>query len=121
MKLARQYGPIFRVQTPQGANIVLSGFDLVEEVTVRVLAARGPTEDVRAAIDRDTQGRCLELDPEKAVVYIWGDASRMAPDVEKAFVALYRDKTGASEQDAERWMSELKASHHYLVDAWPRS
>ncbi|MDX6379703.1 MAG: cytochrome / NADPH-cytochrome reductase [Rubrobacteraceae bacterium] len=33
MKLARQYGLIFRVQTPQGANIMLSGFDLVDEVS----------------------------------------------------------------------------------------
>src|SRR5829696_9758979 len=32
MKLARQYGPIFRLRMPQGSNIVLSGFDLVDEV-----------------------------------------------------------------------------------------
>src|SRR5215212_4755256 len=32
MKLARQYGPIFRLHMPQGSNIVLSGFELVEEV-----------------------------------------------------------------------------------------
>ncbi len=31
MKLARQYGPIFRLRTPQGSVIVLSGFDLVDE------------------------------------------------------------------------------------------
>src|ERR671932_1646034 len=32
MKLSRQYGPIFRLHMPQGSNIVLSGFDLVDEV-----------------------------------------------------------------------------------------
>src|SRR5215204_4682002 len=32
IKLARQYGPIFRLRMPQGSNIVLSGFDLVDEV-----------------------------------------------------------------------------------------
>src|SRR5919107_5689108 len=32
IKLARQYGPIFRLHMPQGSNIVLSGFDLVDEV-----------------------------------------------------------------------------------------
>jgi cytochrome P450 / NADPH-cytochrome P450 reductase len=32
MKLARQYGPIFRLRMPQGSNIVLSGFELVDEV-----------------------------------------------------------------------------------------
>src|ERR671916_3327897 len=33
MKLARQYGPIFRLRTPQGSVIVLSGFDLADEVS----------------------------------------------------------------------------------------
>ena len=32
------------------------------------------------------------------------DASRMAPDVAKAFVRVYRDKAGGSEQDLEVWM-----------------
>jgi cytochrome P450 / NADPH-cytochrome P450 reductase len=58
---------------------------------------------------------------EGAVVYLCGDASKMAPDVEKAFVELYRDETGADEQEAEAWMTELKASHRYVVDVWPRN
>src|ERR671917_2729714 len=33
MKLARQYGPIFRLRTPQGSVIVVSGFDLVNEIS----------------------------------------------------------------------------------------
>jgi cytochrome P450/NADPH-cytochrome P450 reductase len=45
----------------------------------------------------------------------------MAPEVEKAFVALYRDKTGAGEQEAAAWMKEFKASQRYLVDVWPRN
>jgi sulfite reductase alpha subunit-like flavoprotein len=45
----------------------------------------------------------------------------MSPDVEKGFVALYQEKTGASEQDAQKWMEELKSSHCYLVDVWSRS
>jgi cytochrome P450 / NADPH-cytochrome P450 reductase len=56
-----------------------------------------------------------------ATIYLCGDASRMAPEVEKAFVSLYRDKSGASEQDSEEWMSQMKSSHRYLVDVWPRS
>jgi cytochrome P450/NADPH-cytochrome P450 reductase len=58
---------------------------------------------------------------EGAVIYVCGDAGRMAPDVEKGFVALYQEKSGTSEQEAEAWMEELKASHRYLVDVWPRS
>jgi sulfite reductase alpha subunit-like flavoprotein len=45
----------------------------------------------------------------------------MAPDVEKGFASLYQEKTGASEEDAQKWMEELKASHRYLVDVWPRN
>src|SRR3712207_6423171 len=33
MKLARQYGPIFRLRTPQGSNIIVSSFDLVDEIS----------------------------------------------------------------------------------------
>jgi sulfite reductase alpha subunit-like flavoprotein len=45
----------------------------------------------------------------------------MAPDVAKAFVSLYRDKAGVSEQDVEVWMEGLKASRRYLVDVWPQN
>ena len=62
-----------------------------------------------------------DLIEEGAIVYLCGDAGRMAPDVEKAFVGLYRDKTGTSEQDAETWMAGLKASQRYRVDVWPRN
>jgi cytochrome P450 / NADPH-cytochrome P450 reductase len=58
---------------------------------------------------------------EGAIIYLCGDAGRMAPDVEKAFVALYQEKTGASEEDAQAWMEELKASTRYRVDVWPRN
>jgi cytochrome P450/NADPH-cytochrome P450 reductase len=33
IKLARQYGPIFRLHTPQGSSIIVSGFDLVDEIS----------------------------------------------------------------------------------------
>ena len=62
-----------------------------------------------------------DLIEERAVIYLCGDASRMAPAVEKAFVGLYQDRTGVSEQDAETWMEGLKASRRYLVDVWPRN
>lgn len=58
---------------------------------------------------------------EGAVIYLCGDAGRMAPAVEEAFVELYRDETGAGEQEGEAWMKELKDSHRYVVDVWPRS
>jgi cytochrome P450 / NADPH-cytochrome P450 reductase len=56
-----------------------------------------------------------------ATVYVCGDAGRMAPDVERAFVELFREEKGASEEEAEGWMAELKASSRYLLDVWPRN
>jgi cytochrome P450/NADPH-cytochrome P450 reductase len=53
-----------------------------------------------------------------AVVYVCGDASRMAPDVRRAFSAIYREKTGASEPAAEQWLDDMTAQNRYLVDIW---
>ena len=56
-----------------------------------------------------------------AVVYLCGDASRMAPAVEAAFVGLYRNETGASEGEGKAWMKQLKDSNRYVADVWPRN
>jgi cytochrome P450/NADPH-cytochrome P450 reductase len=53
-----------------------------------------------------------------AVVYVCGDAGRMAPDVRRMFAAIYREKTGANEAAAEQWLNELTAQNRYLVDVW---
>ena len=70
---------------------------------------------------KEQQDAAWNLIEEGAIIYVCGDARRMAPGVEKGFIALYRDKTEASEQEAEKWMAELKNSHRYLVDVWPRT
>jgi cytochrome P450/NADPH-cytochrome P450 reductase len=56
-----------------------------------------------------------------AVVYVCGDASRMAPDVRRAFAAIYRDKTGADEPAADRWLDDMTGRNRYLVDVWAAS
>lgn len=53
-----------------------------------------------------------------AVIYVCGDASRMAPDVRRTFAAIYSEKTGADATSAEAWLNELAAQNHYLVDVW---
>jgi cytochrome P450/NADPH-cytochrome P450 reductase len=53
-----------------------------------------------------------------AVIYVCGDASRMAPDVGRTFAAIYSEKTGASGLEAERWLDEMTAQNRYLVDVW---
>ena len=56
-----------------------------------------------------------------AVVYVCGDAARMAPDVRRTFAAVYREKTGASEIETEEWLNDLAAQNRYLVDVWAAS
>lgn len=51
-----------------------------------------------------------------AVIYVCGDASRMAPDVRRTFAAIYEEKTG--KKDAEEWLNALTAENRYLVDVW---
>jgi cytochrome P450/NADPH-cytochrome P450 reductase len=58
---------------------------------------------------------------EGAVVYVCGDASRMAPDVRRAFAQIHRDQTGGDAAAAERWLDELTAQGRYLVDVWAAS
>jgi cytochrome P450/NADPH-cytochrome P450 reductase len=53
-----------------------------------------------------------------AVVYVCGDASRMAPDVRRAFAAIHREHTGGDERTAEAWLDRLTAEGRYLVDVW---
>ncbi len=56
-----------------------------------------------------------------AIIYICGDAGKMAPDVEKAFIGLYRNKSGADEQGGAAWMKDLRSKQRYRIDVWPRN
>jgi cytochrome P450/NADPH-cytochrome P450 reductase len=52
------------------------------------------------------------------VVYVCGDGSRMEPDVRATLVDLYRNKTGADEAAANRWLESLTATRRYNLDVW---
>lgn len=53
-----------------------------------------------------------------AVIYVCGDASRMAPDVRRTLAAIESEKTGKSPAEAEQWLNELTVQNRYLVDVW---
>jgi cytochrome P450 / NADPH-cytochrome P450 reductase len=69
-------------------------------------AIRGQGEEVWRLLQND------------AVIYVCGDASRMAPDVRQAFAGVFRDRTGASDADAQAWLTGLAATRRYLEDIW---
>ncbi|MFF8868379.1 cytochrome P450 [Streptomyces sp. NPDC015139] len=51
-------------------------------------------------------------------VYICGDGRRMAPAVREAFMATYRERTGADEGAAAAWLISLVESGRYVEDVW---
>jgi len=64
------------------------------------------------------QEKVWQLLQDGAVVYVCGDASKMAPDVRKTFATIYQEKTAATAQEAEQWLNTLIAEKRYLVDVW---
>jgi len=56
-----------------------------------------------------------------AILYVCGDGGRMEPDVKRALVAMYRDRTGNDEAVGEAWMAKLAADGRYVLDVWASS
>lgn len=56
-----------------------------------------------------------------AVIYVCGDAGRMAPDVRRTIAAIHAEKTGTNETAAEQWLQQMTAQNRYLVDVWASS
>ncbi|HYB02288.1 MAG TPA: cytochrome P450 [Ktedonobacteraceae bacterium] len=89
----------------------------VTELSVAFSRLDGKKTYVQDKIKED-QEKVWQLLQQGAIIYICGDASRMAPDVRKAFAAIYQAKMGTSEQEANQWLDELTAQNRYLVDVW---
>ncbi|MGW3514480.1 bifunctional cytochrome P450/NADPH--P450 reductase [Streptomyces hydrogenans] len=51
-------------------------------------------------------------------VYVCGDGRRMAPAVREAFMAIHREYTGASDEDAAAWLAGMIESGRYNEDVW---
>jgi cytochrome P450/NADPH-cytochrome P450 reductase len=66
----------------------------------------------------DQQAAVWELLQAGAVIYVCGDASRMAPEVRQTFARIYQTQTGKSGDEAEAWLDELATNQRYLVDVW---
>ncbi len=62
-----------------------------------------------------------QLLQQNAVIFVCGDASHMAPDVRRAFGALYQAHAGADDAAVQAWLADLDAQHRYIADVWPTS
>ncbi len=52
------------------------------------------------------------------MLYICGDGTRMAPDVEDALRAAYRQRYNKNEQEAAIWLDMLQQEGRYAKDVW---
>jgi cytochrome P450/NADPH-cytochrome P450 reductase len=89
----------------------------VTQLSVAFSRLNGQKTYVQDKIKQE-QDQVWHLLQQGATIYICGDASKMAPDVRKAFAAIYAAKMGTSEQEANQWLDELTAQDRYLVDVW---
>ena len=76
-----------------------------------------PKSYVQQAIKNHSEDvwRLLQQD---AVVFVCGEASRMAPDVRQAFASMFQEHTGVAAADSQAWLAGLVASQRYLEDIW---
>ncbi|OAB40482.1 NADPH--cytochrome reductase [Paenibacillus antarcticus] len=54
------------------------------------------------------------------MLYVCGDGSKMAPDVEQTLVEAYQQDQGTSEEDAKEWLNQLQKEGRYGKDVWSR-
>ncbi len=108
--------------------------DFIYKDELKQFEEQGITRLMTAFSRVDAQNKCYvqdeiytrraevwELIEAGAVIYVCGDASRMAPDVRRTFAAIYSEKTGATNAEAEQWLNNLTVQNRYLVDVWAAS
>jgi cytochrome P450/NADPH-cytochrome P450 reductase len=66
----------------------------------------------------EQRARVWELLEQGAIIYVCGDASQMAPDVQATFARIYQEQTGKDASEAQQWHQELVDRNRYLVDVW---
>ncbi|AQQ54103.1 NADPH--cytochrome reductase [Planococcus lenghuensis] len=76
-----------------------------------------PRTYVQDLIEQDG-AKLISLLDSGARLYVCGDGSRMAPDVEGALQQAYEQQHSATEQQAKEWLEELQRTGQYAKDVW---
>ncbi len=105
--------------------------DFLYEDELRDLEQRGVLTELALAFSRDqaekvyVQHRLLERGAEiwawlegGAAIYVCGDATRMAVDVQLALLQIIREHGGHDEAGAQAYLKTLTAEHRYLKDVY---
>jgi len=67
---------------------------------------------------RENAQEIIALLDQGGKLYICGDGSRMAPDVERVLQASYQEIHNVDEQAAGRWLNDLQQEGRYAKDVW---
>ncbi len=119
-----------------GASLLFFGcrdpdHDFLYEPELRQYEAIGVTRLIPAFSRLPGQPKCyvqhnilrhpteiLDLLERGAVVYVCGDAARMAPDVRAAFSKIMSSHPREPGDSPDTWFAELRANNRYVEDAW---
>jgi cytochrome P450 / NADPH-cytochrome P450 reductase len=89
----------------------------VTELHTAFSRAEGPKTYVQNLVAAE-QERLWSLIEQGAIIYVCGDGGKMEPDVKAALVAIYRERSGADADTAQRWIDDLGAKNRYVLDVW---
>ncbi|MGN6116190.1 MAG: bifunctional cytochrome P450/NADPH--P450 reductase [Nitrobacter sp.] len=91
--------------------------DGITELHTAFSRTEGPktyVQDVIAA-QKDKVWTLIE---QGAIVYVCGDGGKMEPGVKAALMAIYRERKGADDAAAARWIEEMGTANRYVLDVW---
>jgi len=89
----------------------------ITELYTAFSRGEGPKTYVQDLVAAE-QDRVWKLIEDGAIIYVCGDGGKMEPDVKAALVAIYRERTGADRDAAQRWIDDLGAGNRYVLDVW---
>jgi len=91
--------------------------DGIVELHTAFSRSEGPKTYVQDLVTAQ-KDRVWSLIEQGAIVYVCGDGGKMEPDAKAALVAIYRERSGADADAAQRWIDDLGAKNRYVLDVW---
>ncbi|MCY7750051.1 bifunctional cytochrome P450/NADPH--P450 reductase CypB [Bacillus inaquosorum] len=113
----------FGCRRPDHDDLYREELDQAEQdglVTVRRCYSRVENESkeyVQHLLKLDAQ-KLISLIEKGAHIYVCGDGSRMAPDVENTLRLAYEAEKGANQEESAEWLMNLQNQKRYVKDVW---
>lgn len=113
----------FGCRRPDHDDLYREELDQAEQdglVTIRRCYSRVENEPkgyVQHLLKQDTQ-KLMTLIEKGAHIYVCGDGSQMAPDVERTLRLAYEAEKAASQEESAVWLQKLQDQRRYVKDVW---